>query len=82
MGLNMNGYFHEAYYKKRMFNTVLGVQLWNVDTLKKDAYEVEVQRLLNEAEVSGATAKILVKTPCYWTQRATPMWPLSKWSKK
>uniref|UniRef100_A0A8D0YTB2 Protein O-linked-mannose beta-1,2-N-acetylglucosaminyltransferase 1 n=1 Tax=Sus scrofa TaxID=9823 RepID=A0A8D0YTB2_PIG len=51
VGLNMNGYFHEAYFKKHKFNTVPGVQLRNVDSLKKEAYEVEVHRLLSEAEV-------------------------------
>ncbi|CAO2588588.1 Protein O-linked-mannose beta-1,2-N-acetylglucosaminyltransferase 1 [Lemmus lemmus] len=33
VGLNMNGYFHEAYFKKHKFNTVPGVQLRNVDRL-------------------------------------------------
>ncbi|XP_077005910.1 protein O-linked-mannose beta-1,2-N-acetylglucosaminyltransferase 1 isoform X2 [Tamandua tetradactyla] len=51
VGLNMNGYFHEAYFKKHKFNTVPGVQLRNVDSLKKEAYEVEIHRLLSEAEV-------------------------------
>nr|XP_012289991.1 protein O-linked-mannose beta-1,2-N-acetylglucosaminyltransferase 1 isoform X2 [Aotus nancymaae] len=46
VGLNMNGYFHEAYFKKHKFNTVPGVQLRNVDSLKKEAYEVEIHRLL------------------------------------
>uniref|UniRef100_A0A452VHB3 Protein O-linked-mannose beta-1,2-N-acetylglucosaminyltransferase n=1 Tax=Ursus maritimus TaxID=29073 RepID=A0A452VHB3_URSMA len=32
VGLNMNGYFHEAYFKKHKFNTVPGVQLRNVDS--------------------------------------------------
>uniref|UniRef100_A0A8C2V383 Protein O-linked-mannose beta-1,2-N-acetylglucosaminyltransferase n=1 Tax=Chinchilla lanigera TaxID=34839 RepID=A0A8C2V383_CHILA len=51
IGLNMNGYFHEAYFKKHKFNTVPSVQLQNVDSLKKDAYEVEIHRLLSEAKV-------------------------------
>ncbi|OWK04584.1 POMGNT1 [Cervus elaphus hippelaphus] len=38
----------EAYFKKHKFNTVPGVQLRNVDSLKKDAYEVEVHRLLSK----------------------------------
>ncbi|KAM7245952.1 hypothetical protein CapIbe_002250 [Capra ibex] len=59
VGLNMNGYFHEAYFKKHKFNTVPGVQLRNVDSLKKDAYEVEVHRLLSEAEVLDHS-----KNPC------------------
>lgn len=59
VGLNMNGYFHEAYFKKHKFNTVPSVQLQNVDSLKKDAYEVEIHRLLSEAEVLDHT-----KYPC------------------
>lgn len=59
VGLNMNGYFHEAYFKKHKFNTVPGVQLRNVDSLKKDAYEVEIHRLLSEAEVLDHS-----KNPC------------------
>ncbi|KAM5266470.1 protein O-linked-mannose beta-1,2-N-acetylglucosaminyltransferase 1 isoform 1-T2 [Hipposideros larvatus] len=59
VGLNMNGYFHEAYFKKHKFNTVPGVQFRNVDSLKKEAYEVEVHRLLSEAEVLDHS-----KNPC------------------
>uniref|UniRef100_A0A8C0GZ43 Protein O-linked-mannose beta-1,2-N-acetylglucosaminyltransferase n=1 Tax=Chelonoidis abingdonii TaxID=106734 RepID=A0A8C0GZ43_CHEAB len=32
VGLNMNGYFHEAYFKKHKFNTVPNVQLSNVES--------------------------------------------------
>uniref|UniRef100_A0A8C2WZ74 Protein O-linked-mannose beta-1,2-N-acetylglucosaminyltransferase n=1 Tax=Cyclopterus lumpus TaxID=8103 RepID=A0A8C2WZ74_CYCLU len=59
IGLNMNGYFHEVYFKKHRFNTVPNVQLRNVDSLKQDAYEVEIQNLLKEAEVLDHT-----KNPC------------------
>ncbi|XP_070764644.1 protein O-linked-mannose beta-1,2-N-acetylglucosaminyltransferase 1 [Enoplosus armatus] len=59
IGLNMNGYFHEVYFKKHKFNTVPNVQLKSVDSLKKDAYEVEIQNLLKEAEVLDHT-----KNPC------------------
>uniref|UniRef100_A0ABI8A769 Alpha-1,3-mannosyl-glycoprotein 2-beta-N-acetylglucosaminyltransferase n=1 Tax=Felis catus TaxID=9685 RepID=A0ABI8A769_FELCA len=59
VGLNMNGYFHEAYFKKHKFNTVPGVQLRNVDSLKKEAYEAEIHRLLSEAEVLDHS-----KNPC------------------
>ncbi|XP_071402243.1 protein O-linked-mannose beta-1,2-N-acetylglucosaminyltransferase 1 [Centroberyx affinis] len=59
IGLNMNGYFHEVYFKKHKFNTVPNVQLKNIDSLKKDAYEVEIQNLLKEAEVLDHT-----KNPC------------------
>ncbi|XP_053177995.1 protein O-linked-mannose beta-1,2-N-acetylglucosaminyltransferase 1 isoform X1 [Scomber japonicus] len=59
IGLNMNGYFHEVYFKKHKFNTVPNVQLKNVEGLKKDAYEVDIQNLLKEAEVLDHT-----KNPC------------------
>ncbi|XP_017291285.1 protein O-linked-mannose beta-1,2-N-acetylglucosaminyltransferase 1 isoform X2 [Kryptolebias marmoratus] len=59
IGLNMNGYFHEVYFKKHKFNTVPSVQLKNVDSLKKDSYEVEVQKLLKVAELLDHT-----KNPC------------------
>ncbi|KAG9350982.1 hypothetical protein JZ751_024871 [Albula glossodonta] len=59
IGLNMNGYFHEVYFKKHKFNTVPNVQLKNVDSLKKEAYEAEIQRLLREAELLDHT-----KNPC------------------
>ncbi|XP_010225969.1 PREDICTED: protein O-linked-mannose beta-1,2-N-acetylglucosaminyltransferase 1 [Tinamus guttatus] len=59
VGLNMNGYFHEAYFKKHKFNTVPNVQLKNVESLKKDAYEIEIHRLLGEAEVLDHS-----KNPC------------------
>lgn len=59
IGLNMNGYFHEVYFKKHKFNTVPNVQLKNVDSLKREAYEVEIQNLLREAELLDHT-----KNPC------------------
>uniref|UniRef100_A0AAY4CQ38 Protein O-linked-mannose beta-1,2-N-acetylglucosaminyltransferase n=1 Tax=Denticeps clupeoides TaxID=299321 RepID=A0AAY4CQ38_9TELE len=59
IGLNMNGYFHEVYFKKHKFNTVPNVQLKNVDGLKKDAYEVEIQTLLRDAETLDHS-----KNPC------------------
>ncbi|XP_073421099.1 protein O-linked-mannose beta-1,2-N-acetylglucosaminyltransferase 1 isoform X5 [Dendrobates tinctorius] len=59
VGLNMNGYFHEAYFKKHKFNTVPNVQLSNVESLRKDAYEMEVHRILSEAEVLDHS-----KNPC------------------
>uniref|UniRef100_A0A8C7V977 Protein O-linked-mannose beta-1,2-N-acetylglucosaminyltransferase n=1 Tax=Oncorhynchus mykiss TaxID=8022 RepID=A0A8C7V977_ONCMY len=59
IGLNMNGYFHEVYFKKHRLNTVPNVQLKNVDGLKKDAYELEIQNLLKEADVLDHS-----KNPC------------------
>ncbi|XP_065811621.1 protein O-linked-mannose beta-1,2-N-acetylglucosaminyltransferase 1 isoform X2 [Labrus bergylta] len=59
IGLNMNGYFHEVYFKKHKFNTVPNVPLKSVDSLKKDAYEAEIQNLLKEAEVLDHT-----RNPC------------------
>ncbi|XP_048055922.1 protein O-linked-mannose beta-1,2-N-acetylglucosaminyltransferase 1 [Megalobrama amblycephala] len=59
IGLNMNGYFHEVYFKKHKFNTIPNVPMKNVDSLKKDAYEIEIQNLLREAEVLDHN-----KNPC------------------
>ncbi|XP_073707748.1 protein O-linked-mannose beta-1,2-N-acetylglucosaminyltransferase 1 [Garra rufa] len=59
IGLNMNGYFHEVYFKKHKFNTIPNVQMKNVDSLKKDAYEIEIQNLLREANVLDHS-----KNPC------------------
>nr|DBA17711.1 TPA: hypothetical protein GDO54_016041 [Pyxicephalus adspersus] len=59
VGLNMNGYFHEAYFKKHKFNNVPNVQLSNVESLRKDAYEVEIHGILREAEVLDHS-----KNPC------------------
>uniref|UniRef100_A0A6I8RNW5 Protein O-linked-mannose beta-1,2-N-acetylglucosaminyltransferase n=1 Tax=Xenopus tropicalis TaxID=8364 RepID=A0A6I8RNW5_XENTR len=59
VGLNMNGYFHEAYFKKHKFNTVPNVQLSNVKSLQKDAYEIEIHRILSEAEILDHS-----KNPC------------------
>ncbi|MEQ2275845.1 Protein O-linked-mannose beta-1,2-N-acetylglucosaminyltransferase 1, partial [Xenotaenia resolanae] len=59
IGLNMNGYFHEVYFKKHKFNTIPNVQLRNVDSLRKDSYEAEVQKLLREAELLDHS-----KNPC------------------
>ncbi|MGH0122556.1 UNVERIFIED_CONTAM: hypothetical protein FKN15_038106 [Acipenser sinensis] len=59
IGLNMNGYFHEVYFKKHKLNTVPNVQFKKVDGLKKDAYETEIQRLLSEAELLDHS-----KNPC------------------
>ncbi|ROL55496.1 Protein O-linked-mannose beta-1,2-N-acetylglucosaminyltransferase 1 [Anabarilius grahami] len=59
IGLNMNGYFHEVYFKKHKFNTIPNVPMKNVDSLKKDAYEIEIQNLLREAEVLDHS-----KNPC------------------
>nr|AAI29136.1 Zgc:158130 [Danio rerio] len=59
IGLNMNGYFHEVYFKKHKFNTIPNVQMKNVENLKKDPYEIEIQNLLREAEVLDHS-----KNPC------------------
>ncbi|XP_065120733.2 protein O-linked-mannose beta-1,2-N-acetylglucosaminyltransferase 1 [Paramisgurnus dabryanus] len=59
IGLNMNGYFHEVYFKKHKFNTIPNVQMKNVDGLKTDAYEIEIQNLLRDAEVLDHS-----KNPC------------------
>ncbi|XP_063078358.1 protein O-linked-mannose beta-1,2-N-acetylglucosaminyltransferase 1-like [Engraulis encrasicolus] len=58
-GLNMFGSFHESHFKNHKLNTVPNVQLKNVTSLKKDAYELEIKRLLRDAQVVNHT-----KHPC------------------
>uniref|UniRef100_W5KVE4 Protein O-linked-mannose beta-1,2-N-acetylglucosaminyltransferase n=1 Tax=Astyanax mexicanus TaxID=7994 RepID=W5KVE4_ASTMX len=58
-GFGLVGLCCEVYFKKHKFNTVPNVQLKNVDGLKKDDYEVEIQNLLREAEVLDHS-----KNPC------------------
>lgn len=80
VGLNMNGYFHEAYFKKHKFNTVPGVQLRNVDSLKKKLMKWKFTGCSVRLRF-WTTARTLVKTLSCQTQRATPTWPLFEWRK-
>uniref|UniRef100_A0AAQ4Q3R4 Protein O-linked-mannose beta-1,2-N-acetylglucosaminyltransferase n=1 Tax=Gasterosteus aculeatus aculeatus TaxID=481459 RepID=A0AAQ4Q3R4_GASAC len=57
IGLNMNGYFHVR-PEKAFFHTMT-VCVLVLDSLKQDAYEVEIQNLFKEAEVLDHT-----KNPC------------------
>ena len=59
------------------FNIVPGVQLRNMDSLKKHAYVVEVHRLLNEAKVLNHSKNPCEDSSCQ-AQRATPTRPLSE----
>ena len=59
-GLNMNTYFHDIYFKKRSFNTVRDVELFNVDGLYSDAYEKQLEFELAEAKVLDPS----LKSPC------------------
>uniref|UniRef100_K7FYZ4 Protein O-linked-mannose beta-1,2-N-acetylglucosaminyltransferase n=1 Tax=Pelodiscus sinensis TaxID=13735 RepID=K7FYZ4_PELSI len=59
LGLCSRGPGQEAYFKKHKFNTVPNVPLKNVEGLKKDAYEIEIHRLLGEAAVLDHS-----KNPC------------------
>jgi len=58
-GLNMNSYFHDIYFNKHSFNTVRDVEILNVDSIKKDAYE----KLL-ESEISQANVLNHDQSPC------------------
>lgn len=58
-GVNMNPYFQDVYFKKHAFNNVADVKLGNVDSLKKDAYDKEIRRLLQMAKVLDHS-----KSPC------------------
>uniref|UniRef100_A0A667YL84 Protein O-linked-mannose beta-1,2-N-acetylglucosaminyltransferase n=1 Tax=Myripristis murdjan TaxID=586833 RepID=A0A667YL84_9TELE len=63
IGLNMNGYFHVRTRAKKKcsldFNNLTFIFVSGPNSLKKDAYEVEIQNLLKEAEVLDHT-----KNPC------------------
>lgn len=44
-GVNMHAYFQELYFKKHALNTETNVKL-DVELVKKDNYEREIERLL------------------------------------
>ena len=44
-GLNMNAYFQESYFKKHTLNTEPNVK-FNVEQMKKENYEQEIERLM------------------------------------
>jgi beta-1,2-N-acetylglucosaminyltransferase len=46
-GLNMNPYFQTVYFKKHTLNHISNVVLRNVDRLKKDNYEEDVEKLMS-----------------------------------
>ncbi|KAI2809946.1 Protein O-linked-mannose beta-1,2-N-acetylglucosaminyltransferase 1 [Blomia tropicalis] len=48
-GINMNSYFQDVYFKKHAFNTIPEVQLDNIESLKKNNYEIQMERLLRRA---------------------------------
>ncbi|XP_071522133.1 protein O-linked-mannose beta-1,2-N-acetylglucosaminyltransferase 1-like [Panulirus ornatus] len=50
-GLNMNSYFQDTYFKKHSFNTLPYVELRDLDSLKKDAYEELVTEMLRRGTV-------------------------------
>ncbi|XP_019644271.1 PREDICTED: protein O-linked-mannose beta-1,2-N-acetylglucosaminyltransferase 1-like [Branchiostoma belcheri] len=50
-GLNMNSYFQEMYFKKHLINTVPNVELKNIDRMKSEPYEEDVNKLISTAEV-------------------------------
>ncbi|CAM9255842.1 unnamed protein product, partial [Lampetra fluviatilis] len=51
LGVNMNAYFQDAYFKKHKINTLADVKLRHVERLKQEAYEEEIHRLLKCARV-------------------------------
>ncbi len=50
-GLNMNPYFQEHYFKKHTLNKVPNVQLRDVDSLRKEKYELVIHGLFREANI-------------------------------
>ncbi|KAK2161829.1 hypothetical protein NP493_1555g00009 [Ridgeia piscesae] len=58
-GINMNTYFQELYFKKHSLNTAPHVRLKYIDSLKKQAYEELVNKLVETATVLDHS-----KSPC------------------
>merc|ERR1711990_587297 len=68
-GLNMNTYFHDIYFKKRSFNTVRDVELYNVESLKSEQYEKSLGYPLSKANVLMNSER----SPCdekFWPSRS------------
>ncbi|XP_075912958.1 protein O-linked-mannose beta-1,2-N-acetylglucosaminyltransferase 1-like isoform X1 [Petromyzon marinus] len=55
LGVNMNAFFQDAYFKKHKINTLPDVKLRHVERLKQKAYEEEIHRLLTSARVCDHT---------------------------
>ncbi|CAL4093564.1 unnamed protein product [Meganyctiphanes norvegica] len=55
-GLNMNSYFQDTYFKKHSFNTLQYVEMKDIDSMKKDAYEEQVTGLLRRGTVLDHSA--------------------------
>uniref|UniRef100_A0A6A7G3Y6 Protein O-linked-mannose beta-1,2-N-acetylglucosaminyltransferase 1 n=1 Tax=Hirondellea gigas TaxID=1518452 RepID=A0A6A7G3Y6_9CRUS len=50
-GLNMNSFFQDTYFKKHSFNTLLYIELKEVDRMQKSSYEELIHDLLRDAKV-------------------------------
>jgi len=50
-GLNMNSYFQDVYFKKHAFNTDNDVELKDIDSLKRPAYEEQVHSMIRSSHV-------------------------------
>ncbi|XP_075912954.1 protein O-linked-mannose beta-1,2-N-acetylglucosaminyltransferase 1 isoform X2 [Petromyzon marinus] len=55
LGVNMNAFFQDAYFKKHKINTLADIKLRHVERLKQKAYEEEIHRLLTSARVCDHT---------------------------
>ena len=65
-GLNMHPYFQEMYFKKHALNTEMNVR-FDVEKLRKDNYEKEVERLLRLAILlSNSHTFLLMLVPRIW----------------
>ncbi|XP_022239615.1 protein O-linked-mannose beta-1,2-N-acetylglucosaminyltransferase 1-like isoform X2 [Limulus polyphemus] len=58
-GLNMNSYFQDVYFKKHAFNTLPNIQIKDIDSLRKDNYEILLEELLRTGIVLDHS-----KSPC------------------
>jgi beta-1,2-N-acetylglucosaminyltransferase len=69
-GLNMNSYFQDVYFKKHAFNTKRDIEIQSVDELKRPAYEIEMHKIIQNANVINATN---VDFPCGDTSKIEDM---------
>ncbi|XP_013781473.2 protein O-linked-mannose beta-1,2-N-acetylglucosaminyltransferase 1-like [Limulus polyphemus] len=58
-GLNMNSYFQDVYFKKHAFNTQPSIKMNDINSVKKDNYEAQIEELLRKAVVLDHS-----KSPC------------------
>ena len=70
-GLNMHPYFQEMYFKKHALNTELNVR-FDVEKVKKDNYEKEIEHLLRYLYLKGTLYRPVPSRPVPSLSRPDP----------